>query len=118
MRTEPATLWEVHIRVPTDGPLAIACKRGGERVTPGVIRPLSPGDALRIVDSLLARFDAGDHLFITARGHDSKLSMWSTHSRSVGLYWCAAALTQLCMGSQRLIQRGRALAAPPTRTVA
>ena len=118
VRTEPATLWEVHIRVPPDGPLAIACKRGGEQITPGVIRPSSPCDALRLVDNLLARFDSGDQLFITARGHDSKLSMWSTHSRSVGLYWCAAALSQLWIRSQQLMQRRGALATEPSGTVA
>lgn len=75
--------------------MAISCKRAGERLTPGVLRAPSPAHALRILDQLLLGFAYGDQLFITARCHDSTMSMWTTGSRAAGLYWCAAALTQL-----------------------
>jgi hypothetical protein len=92
---ELTTLWEVHIRVPVEGAVAIACKRGGERLTPEVVRFVQPSDALGVLKRMLERFRNGDELFVTARGHDSRLSMWSSRSRSAGLYWCATAISQL-----------------------
>lgn len=109
---EPTTFWEVHIRVPVGGPVAIACKRGGERLTPEVVRFVQPADALGVLNRMLEQFRSGDELFVTARGHDSRLALWSTHSRSAGLYWCAAAISQLYSASLR------GPAPQPSRTVA
>jgi hypothetical protein len=118
--TALTTLWEIHIRVPAQGPVAVACKRGGERLTNDVVRPTSPSEALRVIELLLAPFRSGDRLFVTARGHDSKLSMWSTSSRSTALYWCAAAVAKLWLPVK---QRGSApastsVSAQQNRTVA
>ena len=59
----------------------------------------TPCDALRRIEDLLREFAHGHQLFITARTHDhtrdTSLSMWTTASKAVGLYWCAAALGQL-----------------------
>jgi hypothetical protein len=93
--TEPSGLWEIHLRIPAEGPVSISCKRGGQRLTDGVTRTSTPAEALRTLGLLLEPFQEGDQLFITARSHGSSLSMWSTQSRAVGLYWCATALSQL-----------------------
>ncbi|MDB4972921.1 MAG: hypothetical protein JWN48_1262 [Myxococcaceae bacterium] len=93
--SEPATLWEVHLRIPDRGPVALACKRGGERLTDDVLRLPTPADVLRRLEHLLERFAEGDQLFVTARTHDSALSMWRTNCKSAGLYWCASALAKL-----------------------
>lgn len=61
----------------------------------GVVRMSTPGEALSLLERVLHGFREGDQLFITARTHDTSLSMWSTHSRAAGLYWCATALSQL-----------------------
>jgi len=94
MASAPSVLWEIHLRVPPGGPVSLWCKRGGERLTNGVVRT-TPIDALSLLGVLLADFAHGDQLFVTARAGDSKMSMWTTCSRAAGLYWCAAALTQL-----------------------
>ena len=92
----PQELWEIHLRIPAEGPVAIASKRGGKSlVGEGVIRLATPFAALRQIEALLSEFGQGDQLFITARTHDTALSMWSTTSKAVGLYWCATALGQL-----------------------
>jgi hypothetical protein len=96
---ESAQLWEVHLRVPTDGPLAISCKRGGESVSHGVARTSTPADALRLIEALLMNFSEGDQLFITARASDSHLSMWRTESKGTGLYWCASVLAKMWRSS-------------------
>jgi hypothetical protein len=73
------------------------------------------------LELLLEPFARGDQLFITARGHDSKISMWTTASRAAGLYWCAAALSQLCMPAANLMQKSvavNALTSQQHRTVA
>ena len=93
--SEPSGLWEIHLRIRAEGPVSIACKRGGERLTEGVMKMSTPSDALQMLELLLEHFAEGDELFITARTHGTSLSMWSTQSRAVGLYWCAAALSQL-----------------------
>ena len=95
MAGEPSGLWEIHLRIPADGPVAVACKRGGDRLLNGVVRLSTPAEALELLERLLAVFREGDQLFITARTHDTSLSMWSTRSRAAGLYWCATALSQL-----------------------
>jgi hypothetical protein len=92
---EPARLWEIHLRIPTHGPVAVSCKHGGESVSNGVARTSTPGDALRLIESLLTTFNEGDQLFITARASDSNLSMWRTESKGTGLYWCASVLAKL-----------------------
>jgi len=92
---EPTQLWEVHLRVPTEGPVAVSCKRGGTSVSHGVARASTPSDALRLIEGLLASFSEGDQLFITARASDSNLSMWRTESKGTGLYWCASVLAKL-----------------------
>lgn len=92
---EPAQLWEVHLRVPTEGPVAVSCKRGGTSVSHGVARASTPSDALQLIEAMLATFSDGDQLFITARASDSHLSMWRTQSKGTGLYWCASALAKL-----------------------
>ena len=101
MSQEPTRLWEIHLRVPADGPLAISCKHGGESVSHGVARMSTPGDALRLIEALLMNFSEGDQLFITARASDSNLSMWRTESKGTGLYWCASALAKLWRSSSR-----------------
>lgn len=95
MTTEPSGLWEIHLRIPADGPVSIAAKRGGERLTNDVMQMSTPAAALQMLERLLEAFAEGDELFITARTHGTSLSLWSTQSRAVGLYWCAAALSQL-----------------------
>jgi hypothetical protein len=98
MRFVPAPqdrLWELHIRIPSDGDVAISGKHGGGTITDGVTRVSTPSDALRLMEELLVGFAEGDQLFITARTQDSNLSMWRTASKATGLYWCASALAQL-----------------------
>lgn len=94
--SKPSGLWEIHLRIPAEGPVSIACKRGGERLTKGVVQLSTPADVLQTLEQMLEAFAEGDALFLTARTHGgTSLSMWSTQSRAVGLYWCAAALSQL-----------------------
>jgi len=104
---EPARLWEVHLRIPTHGPVAISCKHGGESVSNGVAQTSTPGDALRLIEALLTSFRAGDQLFITARASDSNLSMWRTESKGTGLYWCASALAKLWRSSTQAVGSAR-----------
>lgn len=95
MARDRNVLWEIHLRITSGAPVSIACKRDGERLTQGVARMTTPAEALQLLETLLERFERGNQLFITARAHDSSLSMWSTGSKAAGLYWCAAALGQL-----------------------
>ena len=89
-------LWEIHLRIPAQGPVAVAGKRAGTRLAgDGVLRMSTPCAALRQIEALLREFGTGDQLFITARTHDTSLSMWVTTSKAIGLYWCATALGQL-----------------------
>jgi hypothetical protein len=92
---EPTDLWEIHLRIPEHGPVAVACKHGGASVTDGVARVSTPTETLRMLEDLLQQCDDGEQLFITARTHDSALSMWRTSSKAAGLYWCASALAKL-----------------------
>ncbi|MDB4986038.1 MAG: hypothetical protein JWN04_1216 [Myxococcaceae bacterium] len=112
MSSEPAILWEVHLRVPARGPLALACKRAGTRLTDGVVRLPRPTEALRVIERLLETFALGDQLFITARTEDCALSMWRTSSKAAGLYWCASALAKLWLASAGE-EVGRALVSLP-----
>ncbi|MET0343956.1 MAG: hypothetical protein ABW252_23280 [Polyangiales bacterium] len=102
--TSAPELWEVHLRIPPRGPVASATKRAGERLTHRIVRTGTPCDALRRIEELLCEFAHGDQLFITARTHDNScdttLSMWTTTSKAVGLYWCATALGQLWRSSR------------------
>lgn len=75
--------------------MSVCAKRAGEKLTPGVVQLPSPSEALQLLEHLLSSFTHGDSLFITARTHDSSMSMWNTCSKAAGLYWCAAALGQL-----------------------
>jgi hypothetical protein len=95
VETSPSELWELHLRIADSGPVAVSCKHGGERVTPGVLQVATPCGAIKLIEQLLATFGPGDQLFITARSPDCSLSMWTTTSKAAGLYWCAAALGQL-----------------------
>jgi hypothetical protein len=54
---------------------------------------------------VLAPFTSGDRLFITARGDESPISMWTTGSRSAGLYWCAAAIAKLWLPGKLALER-------------
>jgi hypothetical protein len=92
---EPRGLWQVHLRIPEHGPVALAVMRGDEHITDGVVRPDTPSEALRILEQLLIPFRNGEQLFITARTTNSQLSMWRTQSKATALYWCASALTKL-----------------------
>lgn len=69
--------------------------RGDRRVTDGVARPSTPGDALRLLEQILEPFCRGEQVFLTARSEDSRLSMWRAQSKSTALYWCASALSKL-----------------------
>jgi len=98
---EQDRLWELHLRIPNEGPVSISGKHGGGTITEGVARVSTPTDALRFIESLLVGFREGDQLFITARAHDSNLSMWRTASKATGLYWCASALAKLWRPAHR-----------------
>ncbi len=95
MSDEPRGLWQVHLRIPESGPVAVAVMRGDEHVTDGVVRPETPSDALRMLEQLLTPFRSGEQLFITARTNGAQLSMWRTQSKATALYWCASAFTKL-----------------------
>jgi hypothetical protein len=113
---EPQGLWQVHLRIPERGPVAISVMRGECRITDGVIRPSTPGDALRMLEQLLEPFGRGDQLFITARAKDSRLSMWRTQSKATALYWCASALSKLWSGRSASPSEDGAVPNPPPRT--
>lgn len=95
MTRQQLCLWEIHLRIPAKGPVFIACKKGGESLTHGVVTMEAPSDALRLIETVLGSFGEGDELFITARTYDSNLSMWRSESKAAGLYWCASALAKL-----------------------
>ncbi|HEX5657228.1 MAG TPA: hypothetical protein VFX59_08530 [Polyangiales bacterium] len=95
MSEEPRGLWQVHLRIPERGPVAVAVMRGQENVTDGVMRPSTPSDALRMLEQLLEPFRNGEQLFVTARTNSAKLSMWRTQSKATALYWCASAFAKL-----------------------
>jgi hypothetical protein len=92
---EPRDLWQVHLRIPERGPVAVAVMRGEEHMTDGVVRPKTPSDALDMLEQLLEPFQNGEQLFITARTNNAQLSMWRTQSKATALYWCASALAKL-----------------------
>jgi hypothetical protein len=92
---EPRGLWQVHLRIPEHGPVAISVMRGDEHVTDGVMRPETPSEALRALERMLEPFRNGEQLFITARTNSARLSMWRTESKATALYWCASALAKL-----------------------
>jgi hypothetical protein len=105
---EPRGLWQVHLRIPESGPVAVAVMRGEERVTDGVLRSETPSDALRMLEQLLQPFRIGEQLFITARTDGAQLSMWRTQSKATALYWCASALAKLWRMPEELAHTGRA----------
>jgi len=85
----------VHLRIATEGVVAVTCKHAGAQLTNGVVRCAHRSDALRLLEDMLKPFATGDQLFIVVRDQESRISLWSTISRAAGLYWCASALAQL-----------------------
>jgi hypothetical protein len=104
---EPTGLWQVHLRIPESGPVAISVMRGEEHMTDGVLRPETPSDALHQLEQLLVPFREGEQLFITARTNTAQLSMWRTESKATALYWCASALAKLWRVPEEVAQTSR-----------